>query len=75
MLLRVRQDGRIYEVQVPEGTRVVSTRRGEPGLIIPGDSPGDTHIWVAPLAILKAARKGMFGIALKGEIETGTPRR
>lgn len=73
MRLRIRQDdGRVYEVDVPEGSRVTPGDGGPSAVLIAGQGPGDTFAMVPRPALLAAARMGLYGLVLCGEVAVGS---
>jgi hypothetical protein len=72
MRLRIRQDdGRVYEVDVPDGSRVTPSDGGPSAVLIAGQGPGDTCMMVPRPALLDAARMGLYGLVLRGEVAIG----
>ena len=69
MLLRARQGGRIYEVELPEGSRVEASAIGGAVVVIGGGPPGETCFSIPRSAILDFAREGRFGLVLRGVVE------
>jgi hypothetical protein len=64
MIFRLKQGGRVYEIEAPEGTRVRADGPGAPTLIIPGPAPGCPGAVVPVISVLTAAENRLFGLAL-----------
>ena len=69
MLLRIRHGNRLFEIDVPQGSRLESSHNGRSVLLIPGPSPADTSTWLPAPSILQAACQGRYGLSLRGERE------
>ena len=68
MLLRARHDGRVYEVELPAGSRVEASPFGGAVIVVSGGSPGATGFSIPRASLLEFARAGRFGLVLRGEI-------
>lgn len=70
MLLKIRHNDRLFEVEVPEGCRVERSYRGRSILLIPGRKPNDTCTWLPAAEVLQAARQGEHGLTLMADRST-----
>jgi hypothetical protein len=73
MRLRVRQDDRVFEVEVPAGSRVEVVGSGNKTLVIPGPTPEDTVTAVPRRDLLRLAQAGLYGLVLRGEVRPPQP--
>jgi hypothetical protein len=64
MYVKVQYGGRIYDLGMPEGSRVERRPGREPLVVIPGPRPDDTSTMLTPAALLRAAHEGRYGVAL-----------
>jgi hypothetical protein len=73
MLLWFRHEEEIYEIEMPEGSRIELAAYGKSILIIPGRDPGETGTVIPYSAVLAVAQQGRFGLILRGKVPTVTP--
>jgi hypothetical protein len=73
MLLRARQGGRVYEVELPAGSRVEASAIGGAVVVIGGGLPNETCFSIPRSSILEFAREGRYGLVFRGEVPTRTP--
>jgi hypothetical protein len=70
MNVRVRFGGQSYVLTMPAGSRVEERAGAEPIIVIPGPHPDDTSTHLSPGALLRAARVGLYGLALREPLST-----
>ena len=68
MVLRVRQGERVFEVEVPPGSRIEILALNEKALVIPGPSPEDTVTAIPRRDLVRLAQAGRHGLVLRGEV-------
>ena len=64
MCVKLRCEGRTYDVTMPPGSRIEQQPGGRPAVIIPGESPEDTSMVLSTRAALRAAHEGRHGLVL-----------